>query len=167
MTTMTVEVWKEPKPTIDQVRRLIERIRSYARSSRIMSTMSSLLLFILMAQMGIMMYAFFLPSFFGGTPIYLPDWFFYVLVITFGLSMTIIFISSTINNRLNRFLLEYRKIGVVSQLRCEACNRTSERVWEKGDFIFKAEGTCACGGSQFVSQMYIMPLPLKKKKAEV
>ena len=164
MTTMTVEVWKEPKPTIDQVRRLIERIRSYARSSRIMSTTSSLLLLALMMQMGIMMYAFFLPSFFGGTPIFLPDWFYYVLVITFAVSMLVFGVATTINNRLNRYILEYRKIGVVSQLRCEACNRTSERVWEKGDFIFKPEGLCACGGKQFVSQMYIMPLPLKKKR---
>ncbi|MDO8057049.1 MAG: hypothetical protein Q6361_09335 [Candidatus Hermodarchaeota archaeon] len=163
MTTMTVEVWKEPKPTIDQVRRLIARIRSYARSSRIMSTASSLLLLALVIQMGIMMYAFFLPSFFGGTPIFLPDWFYYVLVITFAVSMLVFGVASTINNRLNRYILEYRKIGVVSQLRCEACSRTSERVWEKGDYIFKPEGTCACGGKQVISQMYIMPLPLKKK----
>ena len=164
MTSMTVEVWKEPKPTIDQVRRLIARIRSYARSSRIMSTASSLLLLALMIQMGIMMYAFFLPTFFGGTPLLLPDWFYYVLVITFAVSMLVFGVASTINNRLNQYILQYRKIGVVSQLRCEACNRTSERVWEKGDYIFKPEGTCSCGGKQVISQMYIMPLPLKKKE---
>jgi len=77
-----------------------------------------------------------LASFFGGTPLYLPDWFYYVLVITFAVSMLVFGVASTINNRLNRYIIEYRKIGVVSQMRCEVCNRTSERVWEKGDFIF-------------------------------
>lgn len=167
MTKMSVEPWQEPKPTIDQIRRLVDRIRSYARSSRIMSMLSSGLLIVLMLQIGILMYASFLPSFLGGTPIPLPEWFYYILMITFVLSMIIYGVTGTINSRLSRYLIEYKKIGVVVQLRCEACKRDSERVWEKGDYIFKPEGMCACGGKQFISQMYIMPLPLKTKKTEI
>ncbi len=159
---MTVEPWREPKPTIEQVRRLVERIRSYARSSRIMGLLSTISLLVLMGQLGILVYTNFIPIFWGGSPIYLPDWFYYIMMITFALSMVIYGLTATINGRLNRYMLEYKKIGVVVQLRCEQCNRTSERVWEKEDFIFKNEGVCACGGSQYISHMYIMPLPLKK-----
>ncbi len=164
---MTVEPWKEPKPSIDQVRKLVERIRSYARSSKIMSMFSTILLLALMVQLGILMYTNFLPIFLGGAIILLPDWFFYILMITFALSMVIYGVAGTINSRLNRYLIEYRRIGVVVQLRCEECNRTSERVWEKEDFIFKKEGNCACGGTKYISQMYIMPLPIKKEVSEL
>lgn len=160
---MTTEPWREPKPTIDQVRRLVERIGSYIRSSRIMSTLSTILLLALMIQLGILMYTSFFPMFFGGIPIILPEWFYYVLMLTFLFSMVIYGITGTINARLNRYISEYRKIGVVVQLRCAKCNRTSERVWNKDDYIFKEEGTCACGGAQYISHMYIMPLPFKKQ----
>ncbi|MFW9831409.1 MAG: hypothetical protein ACFFD8_06510 [Candidatus Thorarchaeota archaeon] len=164
---MTIESWQEPKPTIDQVRKLVERIQSYVRTSRIMGMLSTVLLLVLMIQLGILVYTNFMPIFWGTPPLLLPDWFYYVLMITFALSMVIYGVAGTINGRLNRYLLEYKKIGVVVQLRCEACNRHSERVWEKDDFIFKEEGICACGGKQFISQMYIMPLPLKKKDSEL
>ncbi len=160
---MTVDPWREPKPTIDQVRRLVQRIQSYVRTSRIMGIVSSILLLALMIQMGILIYMNFLPFFLGGIPFPLPEWFYYVLMLTFLFAMIVYAITGTVNARLNRYMLEYRKIGVVVQLRCEACDRTSERIWEKEDYVFKKEGTCACGGTQFISQMYIMPLPIKKK----
>ncbi|MFX1540597.1 MAG: hypothetical protein ACFFBX_07480 [Promethearchaeota archaeon] len=160
---MTVDPWREPKPTIDQVRRLVQRIQSYVRTSRIMGIVSSILLLALMIQMGILIYMNFLPIFLGGIPFPLPEWFYYVLMLTFLFAMIVYAITGTVNARLNRYMLEYRKIGVVVQLRCEACDRTSERIWEKEDYVFKKEGTCACGGTQFISQMYIMPLPIKKK----
>ncbi|MFX1405154.1 MAG: hypothetical protein ACFE9D_11915 [Promethearchaeota archaeon] len=158
---MTVESWREPKPTIAQLRRLVERIKSYARTSRFMGYLSTTILTILMIQLGILVYSYFLPIFWG-TSLFLPEWFYYVMFITFALSMVIYGVTGSINARLNRYIIEYKKIGVVVQLRCEECNRTSERVWEKDDYIFKKEGTCACGGKQFISQMYLMPLPLKK-----
>lgn len=160
---MTVDPWREPKPTIDQVRRLVQRIQSYVRTSRIMGIVSSILLLALMIQMGILIYMNFLPFFLGGIPFPLPEWFYYVLMLTFLFAMIVYAITGTVNARLNRYMLEYKKIGVVVQLRCEACDRTSERIWEKEDYVFKKEGTCACGGTQFISQMYIMPLPIKKK----
>ncbi|MFX1491321.1 MAG: hypothetical protein ACFFBU_03620 [Promethearchaeota archaeon] len=161
---MTVDPWREPKPTIDQVRKLVQRIQSYVRTSRIMGIVSSILLLALMIQMGILIYMNFLPFFLGGIPFPLPEWFYYVLMLTFLFAMIVYAITGTVNARLNRYMLEYKKIGVVVQLRCEACDRTSERIWEKEDYIFKKEGTCACGGTQFISQMYIMPLPIKKKE---
>lgn len=132
-----------------------------------MGRISTVLLLVLMIQLGILMYTNFMPIFWGTPPLYLPEWFYYILMITFALAMVIYGVAGTINSRLNRYILEYKKIGVVVQLRCEECNRTSERVWEKEDYIFKEEGICACGGKQFISQMYIMPLPLKKKGADL
>jgi hypothetical protein len=164
---MTVEPWQEPKPTIDQLRRLVTRIQSYARTSRIMGYLSATILIVLMIQLGILVYSNFFPFFWGTPFIPLPEWFYYVMFITFALSMLVYGVTGTINGRLNRYILEYKKIGVVVQLRCDQCKRTSERVWEKEDFVFKKEGLCACGGTQFISQMYIMPLPLKKGGTEL
>ncbi len=163
---MTVEPWQEPKPTMDQLRRLVARIQSYARTSRIMGYLSTIFLIGLMLQFGILVYSQFLYFLWFPAPIYLPEWFYYVMFITFALSMVIYGLANTVNARLNRYIIEYRRIGVVVQLRCEECNRTSDRVWEKDDFVFKKEGQCACGGTQYVSQMYIMPLPLKDKDKE-
>ncbi|MDO8124087.1 MAG: hypothetical protein Q6364_06875 [Candidatus Hermodarchaeota archaeon] len=162
---MTVEPWQEPKPTIDHVRRLVQRIQSYARTSRIMGLISSALLVSLMIELGILMYMTYIPLILTGSGFPLPQWFYYLLMLTFVLSMVIYGIAGTVNARLNRYILEYRKIGVVVKLQCDECGRTSERIWEKDDFVFKKAGTCACGGSQYISQMYIMPLPLEKKDA--
>ena len=161
---MTVETWQEPKPTIAQLRRLVERIQSYARTSRLMGYLSTAILLILMIQLGILVYSNFFPFIWGTPLVILPEWFYYIMFITFALSMVVYGVAGTINGRLNRYILEYKKIGVVVQLRCEECNRTSERVWEKDDFVFKKEGMCACGGTKYISQMYIMPLPLKKSE---
>jgi hypothetical protein len=164
---MTVKPWQEPKPTIDQLRRLVNRIKSYARTSRFMGYFSTAILIVLMIQLGILVYTQFLFFLWSTEPLFLPSWFYYVMFITFALSMVVYGIAGTVNSRLNRYLLEYKKIGVVVQLRCQECNRTRERVWEKDDFIFKKEGECACGGSEYISQMYIMPLPLKDDQKDI
>jgi hypothetical protein len=166
-TIMTVEPWREPKPTIAQLRRLVERIKSYARTSRLMGYLSTAILTILMIQLGILVYSYFIPIFWGTPFPPLPEWYFYVMFITFALSMVVYGVTGSVNARLNRYIIEYKKIGIVVQLKCEECNRTSERVWEKDDYIFKTEGTCSCGGQQFISQMYLMPLPLKKGGKEL
>jgi hypothetical protein len=132
-----------------------------------MGYLSTGVLLILMIQLGILVYSQFFPFFWGTPIIFLPEWFYYVMFITFALSMIVYGAAGTINSRLNRYILEYRKIGVVVQLKCEECNRTSERVWEKDDYIFKKEGLCECGGTQVVSQMYLMPLPLKKGEKDL
>lgn len=164
---MTVESWQEPKPTIDQLRRLVNRIKSYVRTSRFMGYFSTAILIVLMLQLGILVYTQFLFFLWTPEPLFLPNWFYYVMFITFALSMVVYGIAGTVNSRLNRYILEYKKIGVVVRLRCEECNRTRERVWEKDDFIFKKEGECACGGSEYISQMYIMPLPLKDDQTDI
>lgn len=164
---MTSKPWTEPTWTVDQVRKLGRRIRSMARTNKITSVASTILLSALMLELAILMYTSFFPMFMPGLPlILLPEWFYSILLVTFMISMVIYAVAGTFNERLNRLLQVYRKVGVVVKMQCTACSRVNERTWQKDDFIFKDEGTCACGGPTFISQMYLMPLPIKKTLSE-
>jgi hypothetical protein len=117
---------------------------------------------VLMIEFAIWMYTSF-PGIFGMVTYFvLPEWFFGVFFITIMLAMTVYIVSGSIRGRLGHLLNVFRKVGIIVGTRCEACQRTGERTWVKGDFVFKEEGKCACGGSTYVAKMYLMPLPLKK-----
>jgi len=164
---MTGEPWTEPNWTVDQVRKLGRRIRSLARTNSLTSVVSTILFSVLMLELAILMYTSFFPLFMGGMPlITLPEWFYSILLVTFMISIVIYAIAGTFNERLNRLLQVYHKVGVVVKMQCTSCNRESERTWQKDDYIFKNEGVCACGGPTFISQMYLMPLPIKKPLSE-
>ncbi len=94
--------------------------------------------------------------------IILPEWFYGVFFITIMVAMVVYVVAGSIRGRLGHLLQVFRKVGVIVGTRCEQCSRTGERTWTKGDFIFKEEGECECGGSTYVAKTYLMPLPLKK-----
>ncbi len=160
---MKTEPWIEPTWTVDQVRKLGERIRSLVRTNKLTSVISSLLLVILMLELGVFMYLDFVPRLMYGAPVLgLPDWYFGVLFLTFMVAMVVYLVAGSIAQRLGRLIQVYRKVGVLVKLACSKCGRTSIRTWQKDDYVFKDEGTCACGGPKYVNQMYLMPLQLKE-----
>jgi hypothetical protein len=117
-----------------------------------------------MLEFAIWMYTSF-PGIFGMVSyIVLPEWFFGVFFITLMLAFVVYIVAGSIRGRLEHLLRVFQKVGVVVGTRCEACSRDGERTWTKGDFVFKEEGECACGGSTYISKMFLMPLPLKKKE---
>jgi hypothetical protein len=160
---MSSEPWSEPTWTVDQVRKLGRRIRSLARTNKFASFVSTVLFSVLMLELVILLYTSFYPMFIGGMAlITLPEWFYSTLLVTFMISIVVYAVAGTFNDRLNRLLQVYQKVGIVVKMQCASCSRLSERTWQKGDYIFKDEGVCACGGPTFISQMYLMPLPIKK-----
>ena len=164
---MTAEIWTEPTWTIDQIRKLGKRIRSLARTNKLTSTIANALIIMLLLEIAIFFYVGFLPTFMGGTaPFVLPEWFFYVLIVTFMISMSIYLAAGSLRGRLGHLLEVYRKVGIIVETRCAKCNRLDERSWQQNDYVFKDVGTCSCGGSEYISQMYIVPLPLKKASLE-
>lgn len=164
---MTGEPWSEPTWSVDQLRKLGKRIKSLVRVNKVTSPVSSLMLSAFMLEVGLLIYSTFLQGMLPGLPaILLPDWFYGVLILTFMISMAVYFVAGSIHDRLSYLLERYNKVGLVVKIRCEKCGRTDERTWSKNDYIFKDEGTCACGGPQVISQVYVMPLPLKKPLPE-
>jgi len=167
---MTNEPWSEPTWSVEQLRKLGLRIKSLVRVNKVASPISSLLLSIFMLEIGLLIYTYFLQGLLPGLPVILPvEWmpsFYGLLVLTFMISMVVYVVAGSIHDRLSFLLERYNKVAVVVKLRCEKCGRTDERTWSKDDYVFKEEGTCACGGHQIISQVYLMPLPLKKSLAE-
>jgi hypothetical protein len=118
-------------------------------------------------EVGLFIYASFAPLMLPGSTVgQLASYLVGPLVLTGMVSMAVYIVAGNINDRLSYLLERYNKIGVVVKIRCEKCGRTDERTWSNNDYIFKEEGTCACGGPRFISQVYLMPLPLKKPLPE-
>jgi hypothetical protein len=164
---MTGEPWSEPTWSVDQLRKLANRIKSLVRVNKVTSPISTLMLTAFMLEIGLLIYAQFLPAMLPGLPrILLPESFFGVLILTFMISTVVYIVAGSIRDRLSYLLERYNRVGVVVKIRCEKCGRTDERTWRKDDYIFKDEGVCACGGPRSISQVYVMPLPLKKPLTE-
>jgi hypothetical protein len=164
---MPGEPWSEPTWSVDQLRKLANRIKSLLRVNKVTSPISTLMLSAFMLEIGLLIYSQFLPAMLPGLPqILLPEWFFGVLILTFMISTVVYIVAGSIRDRLSYLLERYNRVGVVAKIRCEKCGRTDERTWRKDDYIFKDEGVCACGGPRFISQVYVMPLPLKKSLPE-
>ena len=117
-------------------------------------------MFLLVLEIGFFMY-FFFSSLWGMQMPPPPEWFTGVLLLTFMITITISAVAGSIHDKLIHLLEVYRKVGIVVQIKCARCGRISERTWNKGDYVFKPEGTCACGGETHISKMYMMPLPIK------
>jgi len=167
---MTGESWSEPTWSVDQLRKLANRIKSLLRVNKVTSPISTLMLSAFMLEIGLLIYSQFLPLMLPGLPQILPnpppEWFYGVLILTFMISTVLYIVAGSIHGRLSYLLERYNKVGLVVKIRCEKCGRTDERTWRKDDYIFKDEGVCACGGPRFISQVYVMPLPLKKPLPE-
>ncbi len=160
---MSDEKWQEgPSWTVDRVRKLGRRIKSLVRTNKFASRVSSILMLILMIEFALWMYMSF--PIFGiviPTTETISTAFLGTFFITIMVAMVVYVVAGSIRGRLNHLLQVFRKVGVIIGTLCSECNRTGERTWAKGDFVFKEEGTCACGGSTYVSKMYLMPLPIK------
>lgn len=117
---------------------------------------------ILMIEFAVLMYTSFGGIFGMGISIILPVWFYGVLIVTFMIAMVVYIVAGSVRGQLTRLVQVFRKVGVIAGTRCSQCSRTDERTWVKSDFVFKEEGECACGGSTYISKVYLMPLPLKK-----
>jgi hypothetical protein len=164
---MTGEPWTEPTWTVDQLRKLGKKISSLVRMNKVTSPISTVLVSALMLEVAFFIYLLLMPVMWPGSgSSQILSWLPGVLILTFMISMAVSIVAGSINDRLSYLLERYNKIGVVVKIRCEKCGRTDERTWSKDDYVFKEEGTCACGGPRFISQVYLMPLPLKKALAE-
>jgi hypothetical protein len=164
---MTGEPWNEPTWSVDQLRKLGQRIKSLVRVNKVTSPISSLLLTVVMLEVVLVVYSMFGSLLLPGLPtIVLPSWFYGTLILTVMISFAVTIVAGSIHDRLSYLLERYNKVAVVVKTRCEKCGRTDERTWKKDDYIFKDEGVCACGGPRIVSQVYLMPLPLKKPLPE-
>ena len=165
---MTGDPWSEPTWSVDQLRKLGLRIKSLVRANRVTSPISNVMLTAFMLEIGLLIYWQFLPQMLPGLLplVILPSWYYGVLILTFMISTAVYVVAGSIHDRLAYLLERYNKVAVVVKIRCEKCGRTDERTWKKDDHIFKDEGVCACGGPRTLSQVYLMPLPLKKPLPE-